>query len=774
MPFGTQFSFTLELAKILPVRSVVTYTTDTLVQLVRSLKASGSDFLIEEDLASIFGRGMIVPAFEDSFRAAVKIDSVFPLYNESEILLNASPGPTVRRALKDRYYMASIIQLSLLTWSHEKRSLAEALVECMRIRCEEQLPGSAPQPGYADILRTLEVCSSQTSHFHWDAIVMGVKQRLERSYQFFECELQVDQCNAAMYLPVHILLGAIDYFYMVQRFPEDRFIMVDRPRGMIPLTIWAHFILGLSVLVEGTPDGNVTFGDCHRPQVIIKWNVKDFPGIQWSNSQVDDQYPQAMYLLDSHREVLLQSHRIDNKIVRIDGQERHRLHGYGSAFLQRQYCKTQFVANDSPLYSETANFAVSYAIAFSRRILHPLLFAVRRPEPTMPKQHHHDIEIWRLYQSAEMLFAGLRLDKQRISDALQDMNGMKLVDIPLPSAIRVWIDTNQDDELPKNRPRDFIFQLVRELSSLVLIFSRVEDLEKCTDLPLLIESSLSSTVSAMFQDTLDDVPIEHNIWMRLIVRLLDSAAEDDHSSEPDTTFLESRNGWSVFYASVGDHDPGRVNCDLICIRPGVPTSSKTDERKRRIVDAPGVYSNEPKPKGLSNNKHVYSPRSAVKISRRVEHWTSKENEFCLSIRFDVEETEPRGPKPVGSLQNFPHYSLYASYGRFHAALWRTVKTKQCPHPGRVVAPVPLDIDARTYIGLQMTPALEEGRIHILLVRDNPRARWLVVQSLLGREYHFNRSSREPPRQVMLRCVSCCDDCAVKAAAALSGDWLVIL
>ena len=44
----------LELAKILPVRAAISYSAELLVNLVRELKRSGSDFLVEEDLAAVF------------------------------------------------------------------------------------------------------------------------------------------------------------------------------------------------------------------------------------------------------------------------------------------------------------------------------------------------------------------------------------------------------------------------------------------------------------------------------------------------------------------------------------------------------------------------------------------------------------------------------------------------------------------------------------------------------------------------------------------------
>ena len=131
MPLSTRFTLSLELAKILPVRKALSSGGESIISFARALRRSGSDFLVE-DLAAIFGRGRIEPALEKRFRDSLKEVSFIPLHEGSQIVLDASPGPTVGRALKDRYYMASVIQLSFLVWMHEVTSLASALVECMR------------------------------------------------------------------------------------------------------------------------------------------------------------------------------------------------------------------------------------------------------------------------------------------------------------------------------------------------------------------------------------------------------------------------------------------------------------------------------------------------------------------------------------------------------------------------------------------------------------------------------------------------------------------
>ena len=257
----------LELAKILPVRAAISYSAELLVNLVRELKRSGSDFLVEEDLAAIFGRGKIMASLENNFRDVVKDASFTPLRAQSPIILDAGPGATLGRALKDRYYMSTVIQLSFLCWIHEETTLATTLVESMRTRYESGVEGATPDPDYEGILRTMQACSSQTSQFRWDDLVALVEGKFPTSKHWF----RLNQ-NPLRSLSPNLLLGAMDYFYLVQSLPEDRLVKVESQTGLVPIIIWAHFILGLAVLVKDSPDGDVVFGRIEHPQVIIKWS----------------------------------------------------------------------------------------------------------------------------------------------------------------------------------------------------------------------------------------------------------------------------------------------------------------------------------------------------------------------------------------------------------------------------------------------------------------------------------------------------------------------
>jgi hypothetical protein len=91
MPIATQFSLSIELMKLPPVQSALTYTVESIISFARALKRSGSDILVEDDLGAIFGRARIAPSVEAHFKDVVKTASFVPLIPAAR--LSWTPGP---------------------------------------------------------------------------------------------------------------------------------------------------------------------------------------------------------------------------------------------------------------------------------------------------------------------------------------------------------------------------------------------------------------------------------------------------------------------------------------------------------------------------------------------------------------------------------------------------------------------------------------------------------------------------------------------------------
>lgn len=235
----------------------------------------------------------------------------------------------------------------------------------------------------------------------------------------------------------------MDYFYLVQSLTEDRLVMVESQMGMIPIIVWAHFILGLTVLVKDSPDGNVIFGNIGNPQVIIKWSVA-FPSSSFNHFRKHERWlsKPTIYLLDAGLEVLLKTEPDDNEGARIEGQECHRLKGYGATFLRRLFNKKTLLVDDDPIHVEAANFAVAFAILLARSMRRVPFKdeATGDNHDEVPTQCYLGTEQWRLFDSSRLLFWGIKLDKRIINTYEKKLTGTSIADMVLPTGIRNYLE----------------------------------------------------------------------------------------------------------------------------------------------------------------------------------------------------------------------------------------------------------------------------------------------------------------------------------------------
>jgi len=746
MPIPSQFSLSLELTKLLPAQAALTYGVDAIVSLARELRRSGSDFLVEEDLAAIFSRGRVVSSLETHFRDVVKVASFTPLHAGSEIILDAGPGPTVRRALKDRYYMATVIQLSCLCFLHETTSLAGTMVECMHKRYELGIKGANSDADYDGILATLLACKSQTSHYPWEMLVSLVESRFERSAQWFRAPQ-----SRLRRLSANLLQGAMDYLYLVQSLPEDRIMMVENQMGLVPVVVWAHCILGLTVLVKGSLDGDVIFGRSSNPQVIINWSHE--LKLSWNAQDVEEPSIQAVYLLDGDMDVVLSIDTENDKALEIEGEERVRLRGYGTTFLRRFFNKHSIVVDDDQLYTELLHFTIASAIAKSKVLHHADL----RDEYGRPRQQSYiETEYWRIMTSSEMLFSGITFDKEEIDHYVKKNTNSHSTFPPM-----LGRHLEKADNGKNHRSKSFRCNIGR-LASWILGFAQIVGLEACSDMPLIFDPQ-HTVAKHLKWDDLGPVQISPNLWYNLIVTLMVSRTEK-RRYPMNSGFLFSHCGWSVFLNWIGDIDPGNANPGLLSLKGGVPTSIRTNERKYQIADAqlPWTKGNVRKPLRV-DIKDSYLPRCLSPVSKRTEQYSSRGLQFLLAIRYDIDES--RAPLHPGEEAKF---SVYASYSQFHEEMWNVFKTLACPHQRGKSELSKLDLGVVTAKGFNWFNEKVDERVCIILVKGDARAWWLAVAGCP------DPGIQKLVRHIMLRCDDCCEDCAVQTAIAMEGKWLVVL
>ena len=257
MPLSSQFQLSLELTNLIP------FGASNIVNFARALQRSGSDLVAEEDLVQIFGRNRLEERFESTFKTLVRDSSQQTILSQAiDIVIEGGAGPTVQRALKHREHFATIVQLSMLTWVHERHSLASALITAMRRRMQGAPTGenNFSIPGETALLGFLKSCEEQTGTFPWQRWFDAVRLKLGIEGRDME-----EVLNAVV--PINVLQGSLDMLTAVQSFPEDRLIFIQSYRGVVTMVVWAHCLLGLTVSVQ-MKSGTIYFGD-ENANVII-------------------------------------------------------------------------------------------------------------------------------------------------------------------------------------------------------------------------------------------------------------------------------------------------------------------------------------------------------------------------------------------------------------------------------------------------------------------------------------------------------------------------
>ena len=773
MPANIGLQISSELSKILPIRSVVDTVGSQILKLARDLRLSGSDIVVEEDLAEVFGRGQINPELEAKFKDVVKVHNFIPISHGCEIILDSGPGPTMLRAFRDKRYFAMVIQLSLLAWMHGREDFATMLSQAMTERVDMGVPEATAGPGNSGIILTLTACSSQSSAFSWGYYIKEVDNRFRTSitnYYFHSDHLKLTR---------HVLLAAMDYLYLVQRFPEDRKVTVSNAIGSITLIIWAHHVLGLTVaVVEPASDAKVIFGDHESPHMIITWpetRKREEEYLYWPSCS-DDVGPEIR-LLDSKMSVILESTEEVEKRTEIIADERHPLTNYGVTYLRRLFNTVAIISDNDPIYEESAKWATALAIHRDRRLDRKF-----ESEYTSTDFDANEglcpaasVEIWRILSSARIIFADISLQASHIDSYVKFLSETALDKDHLPSTFSAFLKRVPDSQ--PFSPAEKHLDNIKHLASIVLIFAHVSEIESCADLPIVFHNPADRLLgNLMEKGPKERFELENQAIFHAVANLLIGHGYSPERKTDFYLFLCSDFGWSVFLDTVGDKDPGVVRPELVHVKRGTPTNSKTKERRLRIRDGRG-YNSLHMPETFQLLRGLeYLPRLAARVhptKGRQEYWTSRTEHFEATIYLSVEASfEWRQHSDV------PSWQQVIKYGNMQKILWSTHSSPYCDHP-RLSEPAPTKLgpDAVVLMGFDSlgeniahneTQEVYPERIIIYLSRGDARIRWLAIENAV--------SGREHPvcREVMLRTAGCCDACALEHTASLPGRWTLIL
>ena len=753
-----QFQLALELSHVFSLGTLVQSTGTALLDFARDLRKTGSDIVVEEDLANIFGRCRVEKNLNDEFRKKVVKDAkIVPLYAGSQIDLASGPGPTVSRALreKDRKYLSTVIQFSLLGWTHDRTDLAASIVECISKRSME-IQTTSINPTFEDVLGTLDACSSQTSLFSWDKYIRYVETTIREKVS--PDQLYVSGGFITGISPT-VLLAFMDYLFIVQQLREDRVVMVRNQQGIIPIIVWAHCVLDLTVSVHIGENDRINFGNDSSPQVIIMLSEKTDAELGLVRDEV--------LLLDREMDVILRCCPEDGE-THISPQERHCLTNYGSDYLRRQFNCRITTLDDDAVYHEAIKLILARAINLSSYIYG---HEHEDNEEHFSNFRRSRLERWRIFDAAHIIFQDFiqthKFDKKAIDQYCALIVTQISSDEPRQHACQNYLTrvkkSYKNAETSEKRLDSDFEIILSDLTQLVLVFASAIGVTECGTLPLDFNLRLVANhqLGEHLSQTEQDQSIRECLFLdQAIAMLIGWTSNDDVQKD---SFVISDFGWSIILNCVGDNDPADIDPSLFYIKQGVPTSSKTGERKKFVADF--RMSIRVQSLAIVDRGNHYVPRCLMPVVERTLYYASRRNTFLLTIRYTV-----------GTPESQKTFDQSTSYKRLHQALWKIMVTKSCKHSkiknNRQAATLGLDVASTTGLSWNFENRRETEkdnnvipeRICISLVKGDRRARWLAVEA----------AARSTERGAILRSEDCCEDCALRYTTELSDKWILII
>ncbi|KAI9805250.1 MAG: hypothetical protein M1833_005703 [Piccolia ochrophora] len=738
MPFDSQFSLSLELTKVLPFGKLANFTGQKALEFVKELQRSGSDVFVEADLANVLGRHRIDHRFASGFRQAVNESTVKQLSNVIGVVLESGAGPTVRRSLQDQVYFSTVVQLSLLAWTHGLESLSEALAVALQRRSEA---GSTSTPDVSNptvLAGTLKACRDQTSNYQWDLTFAAVESMLPGILSGSYAATAVARICQLRRLDYAVLQALLDTLFAVQTLPEDRIIRINTEKGLSTIVVWAHHVLGLTVVVHSSTTEPVRFGTgCE--QVILQ--VTPYGTDQHS----------SVCLLDGSGEECFRLSSLPFEDPVLESIARSSASGYGRRLLELFVSDQAMVSN------------------FARRVLVQCMIDVDREkhfvltdfssvprtvggndnwvnrDPALRPRRRFPRKLLR--EVATFLFGEIDEVDQLIASEktkryAEDTNGVWARGRPPPD-IKTWMN---DKYKPSERDglEQFLLNLLHWLMFLIYTFASVANLNRIQNLPLNL-----STKFDLFGKETRDFPAPWTCF-----RVLSALLVGNDSFSPDEFALVSAWGWSIYTHSLGSFDPAKVRTDTFNVVQGVP--SRQGIRKEGIRDAAvsklSIY-------GAEKYSVLWGPGDTATLCSTTRG--SKPKVFVGLSGAYFEATEQFQCEQDGSVIAVTRLGFRA----MQDLCWKAEWLPACEHVGSPTPDEDIVLPAKTwafsgFFGPPRVVTPEWEGVHLGLVAGNRSARWLLLQSM---RQHWNNSF------VLLRGEDCCFACAVDLASTIRRE-----
>ncbi|KAL8832356.1 MAG: hypothetical protein Q9191_000312 [Dirinaria sp. TL-2023a] len=758
MAFTNQFALTVELTRLIPpVKWAADKAGDVIMNTARHLSHSGSDIVVEEDLANIFGRCRISDALTSSFKTIImKSSSSVPLLDG--ILLQGGPGPTVARAFKESHYFSMVVQLSLLVWTFQTNYLATAIADALRERIADapSVSGLHTSSGRTGILGVLRACESQTSAFNWNMMLNAVSNTLGHSAD-----------TAPVDFPTFVLQGLLDMFPMVQTLPNDRFIHIQVPvgkslqSGTAALIVWAHHVLNLTVLVKSRGHNkpstkNVRFGGSNMDQVIIE------------EVAADDEA--SITILDSDKENLLTIKPApDEGCALIGSITRTPAKGWGNAlFADFLWDPCLLKPNRRALIEDMKIVTSAFALVIVKHLVKHISDEDDRVDDGNDSRSTaiaYNVDEQHLLKASKFLFDDHRLKQREIEDQAAQYSSQALDEQLLqPPSLTATVR----DDLPvagrKRVIEDKWNQLcvyARKVAIFLIALAHVTNLEDCEGL-MFAGLDLNGMYHHPLVQQLEEwdgkeaISVKDEAWLQALTLPIISHRAYIWSLPWDRVCLISDGGWSAWISTFGDVDPAYTQASSLRIGNGTPC--RDGIWKSGIWDVTSsatILSTDPE-RAESSGQQA-SLRCSEKVTFDSPYCGEGDDVFLISARIRLHRSA----------------AIYRiGYKSLQKCLWSAQISRPCSHGSREHQKITLRSGCVTIAGFGNYLAETAERILICLTAHSIGARWLALSQV-----PFTAVIEDDPdlhRQIFLRVNDCCFQCAIDQAAAQPGKWFIIL
>jgi hypothetical protein len=710
------------------------------LDLARDLKNSGSDIVVEEDLAALFGRNLIEPEIAENFSKTILPKGArYSIFSESiPIVLWNGPSATVNRALKNKEYFPMVIQISLLTAAHDVESLADGLSEALRLRSKGL---DTKVPSSESLLGFLRACAEQTAAFDWLAYLDSVRQKLGLPY-YVPDRRKANIGNWFQMLTVPLLQASLDMLPSVQRLYEDSMMVIDGSIGSTTMVVWAHYVLGLSVKVEGAPNGNITFGE-KEPSLIIR--INDI-SLQQSLNPV--------YLMNASEEIMLAVQESEDSLITgIEASRRIPLYGYA-----RRVFEMDEVQLGPAGLTEMICLSAAWALLIAPRLRECLEIDPADGQPCVDFSRSSIVAAqYNLNKSISLICGDQYFDRNIVDNFMETLRDEQhpdgLYDLKPTPAVSSNLKSRFHPPLSDKEKASHwyrLIEIVEKLCPIILSFAAVGNIDElCLAQNLYIEKMniLSDLPGVTIEDSKEPfIRLDSDTCLKIIAYYITGKSRDQTGNPLNRFCLASGGGWSVFTDSLWDKDPAEVTPGRIWLKRGVPYHNSSFGHF--IIDGPLTIDSHA-PSCIKDGRlgQKFKPFCAVDVASTQYMVALRKDNFYLTRRFRVENCKS---------------AVTVGYWHFSTANFYVMRGDRCSHEDSQGL-IELGLDMASFKGFAHLENNVKERIRIALTHGNSNARWLMVAAV-GMEEGI----------VFLKTPGCCLNCLLRKASEWKGKCIIIL